>query len=566
VADDAVSFLIDLKERFSAVAPKAASAIEGVADSLRETQGELAKFESNNSLAKTSEQTAKLGDSMAVVGADVGDVGGALKELPGPIGKAAREGSKLGDALSKLGAAGPYVAVAAAIALITVAAIAATAAILGWAVGLSDANRNATLATAGVAASSTALAGLAGILPGIQAATGLATGELNKLAEGLSAAGVSAKDMPAALRAIATATAGGATAEFIQKLNADIKSGTKSVQKLAAEVQQKFGGIVAKKLLSLDSQSAKLKSNLAGVFGGLNIEGLLSGFSTLVALFDKNTASGKALKFLFESLFQPIVDGVAKAIPVVRSLFVSALILALKAYVALKPYSSEIKVLGAAFAIVAGLIVGFVVAAVLLFVSVIAASIAICAALVAGVIFLGEAIISGLTAAWDFVSSGAQAAWAALQGAVQGAIDYVSGLSLADIGTNLITSLADGILGGAGAVVSAITGAVSNAIGAAKSLLGIHSPSKVFADLGKHTSGGFAQGVDDGSGKVDSAVASMVAAPSVPAAAGGGSFVFAPQISVEASGGSAGDTADEIERRVRILFDQFVMQFRGAAT
>jgi len=70
------------------------------------------------------------------------------------------------------------------------------------------------------------------------------------------------------------------------------------------------------------------------------------------------------------------------------------------------------------------------------------------------------------------------------------------------MGSNLINGLKRGIQDAAGNVVSAAKKVVSNAISAAKNLLGIHSPSKVFADIGKYSGEGFIQGLKSYSSKV----------------------------------------------------------------
>lgn len=70
------------------------------------------------------------------------------------------------------------------------------------------------------------------------------------------------------------------------------------------------------------------------------------------------------------------------------------------------------------------------------------------------------------------------------------------------MGSNLINGLKTGIQNAAYSVVSAAKGVVSDAISAAKNLLGIHSPSKVFADIGKYSDEGFIQGLKSYSSKV----------------------------------------------------------------
>jgi len=72
---------------------------------------------------------------------------------------------------------------------------------------------------------------------------------------------------------------------------------------------------------------------------------------------------------------------------------------------------------------------------------------------------------------------------------------YLQGISLADIGRGMIQGLVDGIRSMAGALVSAAQGVVQSAIDAARNLLGMHSPSKVFRRMGQDTIQGFIDGV-----------------------------------------------------------------------
>ena len=70
------------------------------------------------------------------------------------------------------------------------------------------------------------------------------------------------------------------------------------------------------------------------------------------------------------------------------------------------------------------------------------------------------------------------------------------------IGSQIIQGLVNGITGAAGRVVDAIGGVVNDAIGWAKNLLGIASPSKVFKEIGDFTMQGFEVGIDESLGKV----------------------------------------------------------------
>lgn len=66
------------------------------------------------------------------------------------------------------------------------------------------------------------------------------------------------------------------------------------------------------------------------------------------------------------------------------------------------------------------------------------------------------------------------------------------------IGSNIIQGLVNGITGAAGRVIDAIGGVVGDAIDWAKGLLGIASPSKVFAEIGDFTMQGMEEGINGG--------------------------------------------------------------------
>ena len=64
-----------------------------------------------------------------------------------------------------------------------------------------------------------------------------------------------------------------------------------------------------------------------------------------------------------------------------------------------------------------------------------------------------------------------------------------------DIGSNIISGLVSGIKSGISNVTSAISDVVSSAVDKAKKLLGIHSPSRVFAKIGMYSDKGLAKGL-----------------------------------------------------------------------
>ena len=109
-----------------------------------------------------------------------------------------------------------------------------------------------------------------------------------------------------------------------------------------------------------------------------------------------------------------------------------------------------------------------------------------------------QGIQAAASSVWDSVKATAQSFVDGLIGIIQGSVDGLksaaqSGLDgileiwngftdWAGIGSDVIDGIIDGIKSGIGALESAVKGAAQSALNAAKALLGIASPSKVFAD------------------------------------------------------------------------------------
>lgn len=110
-------------------------------------------------------------------------------------------------------------------------------------------------------------------------------------------------------------------------------------------------------------------------------------------------------------------------------------------------------------------------------------------------------------------------------GVIQGVMDKISGFVSAikelitkgvdaitdkigdftEVGKNIINGLIGGVKAMASSVVDSVKGVVGGAIDGAKKLLGIHSPSRVFAEMGMYMDKGMANGLTKFSGLVGSA-------------------------------------------------------------
>lgn len=148
--------------------------------------------------------------------------------------------------------------------------------------------------------------------------------------------------------------------------------------------------------------------------------------------------------------------------------------------------------------------------------------------------FLGQ-VISRVGSWVGEMASGAARA------ASQFASSLINGLAsipgrVASIGSNIIQGMVNGVTSAAGRLISAVKDAVDNAIDAAKNLLGIHSPSRVFRKIGQYTMQGAALGVDDDADvllrSTDNAMRGMIstaqdiAMPAASSTAGGESAVI----------------------------------------
>lgn len=118
--------------------------------------------------------------------------------------------------------------------------------------------------------------------------------------------------------------------------------------------------------------------------------------------------------------------------------------------------------------------------------------------------FLGNVISNVVSWVGEMASN-------AIDAASKFARNLIDGLAsipgqVVDIGGQIIQGLVDGVVGAAGSLIDAVGGAINGAIGWAKSLLGIASPSKVFREIGMFTGEGFVDGIDKIGSKVRKAM------------------------------------------------------------
>ena len=114
-------------------------------------------------------------------------------------------------------------------------------------------------------------------------------------------------------------------------------------------------------------------------------------------------------------------------------------------------------------------------------------------------------------AGWDTVRNTTAGAWNAIKDTFAGAWNQIKHLTSVgiesvrhfftsgwhEIGQKMIQGIVDGIRGGWNWVVDSARGVAQAALDAAKSALGIASPSKAFEDIGRNISAGMSKGISE---------------------------------------------------------------------
>lgn len=145
----------------------------------------------------------------------------------------------------------------------------------------------------------------------------------------------------------------------------------------------------------------------------------------------------------------------------------------------------------------------------------------------------------------------------AAMSAVSSAAGAFNGFSWSSVGSNIISGIVGGISGAAGALFSSLRNLASNALSAAKSALGIASPSKVFKrEVGQWIPRGIAEGIDGENAPVlaiNRQVTAMIGAGREARTADYGNTTNYGGFSINiypSPSQSPSDIADEISRRI----------------
>jgi hypothetical protein len=121
-------------------------------------------------------------------------------------------------------------------------------------------------------------------------------------------------------------------------------------------------------------------------------------------------------------------------------------------------------------------------------------------------------------------------------------------------GADLVNGLITGISGSAGRLYEKVAGLARGALGKFGAVLGIGSPSKAFAELGKFSAMGFEQGLERNAPSGGD-VAAAVVPSSAPSLGGGGGGKFEFNITVNGGSGDSDTIARAVRREVEMVLE-----------
>jgi hypothetical protein len=145
-------------------------------------------------------------------------------------------------------------------------------------------------------------------------------------------------------------------------------------------------------------------------------------------------------------------------------------------------------------------------------------------------------LYNGVTNFWNTVVGFFTGLPGAIGGFFAGAWNW-----LVSAGSNIIQGLLNGLRNAAGAVGNFLVNMIKNAVGGVLSFLGIHSPSRLFASIGKNTVLGLVKGLDQNAFRVDKSMDALsasvatgfnaeLATPDMAFASGSGSYSGVTQV------------------------------------
>lgn len=496
-------------------------------------------------IGTNQEAFVKLGGTFEKTAPKAASLFESLSSAKGPLGALTAGMGKLGSALMSpialaAGLAIGVLALVAGLVKLATAALGAGVALAKFAVGASDARRSEGLQIEGLNSLHRAYGRQTASVNDYQSAidrasdsTNVGRDTLRGYAQSLTRAGLRGDALTEAVEAmgLAAMVQGERGANRFRALAVNARLAGGNVSDLAARYRDELGPMARRVMLSLENQTTKLNKNLARLFGGLNTEPMLSALDSVGSLLSQSTASGRALKSLFEALFQPIIDKVGEASPMITNFFKGMVIGALIAGIGIIRLRNQLEAVfpgflgdanSAKIAVYAGIAAFAIFVGILALATVAALALAVAMFLVA----LPFLLVIGLIA---LLAVGIILAIEAIGDAFEAVSDFVG---------DMIDGIVNAITGGTPRVEAAFNQLAEKGAKGFADSLGIASPSKVFASFGRNIVDGAVLGIETNAPQLESATGGLVEEPM------GGGRASSTSISIGDVSVSAGESSD----------------------
>lgn len=597
-SEEVASFAVELDDRISPAARSAAHALVELKEkldqdtkALREMQAMLNRLKAGGLggsdtakqlAAAITAQKAALAHASAGYLAMGGAVGQATTKqasfldmarmTPGMVGQLAGRLSILRTLLQSsagrfliaasagLFFAGALVAGAIAAAAAASALAVAAAALVRYGLAAADAHRNELLHLEGLVAvrrmhgrTSASAVELEGAIARVSARSGLGRSAITGYAESLNRMGLRGANLNAALEgmAISAAVGGEEAGRRFAAMAAGAARTGRSVTALADRVRTTLGPIARRMAVSLESQWTRMREGIASIFTGPRVSGalerFLSALDRLTSQFSEFSGSGRALRAIVEAIFPSLLDGAAGAGPAIRRFFDRMLIAALDVTIAFVRIRNSIRALGRTEVLPDSLRGALVLATPLLF-GVAAAVFVVREAFS----YLGRQIMVGV------------AFWTLFFAAVGRVYSFFTETDWRALGESVPNGIVLGIASGLNRVRGAVSDLATSARRALTDALGIHSPSRVFAEYGVNVSRGMAEGVREGAPEASRAVGEMVSVPGGAPGRSGGTSIGPIEIHVHTSSSDGRGIAEDIRAELARALEEIGVELGGA--
>lgn len=571
--DEAVNVLDRLKDK-----------IRGDVDALASMNAAMRNLKGGSSVnvaafKQLRDQIAAQRQAIASAQADYVNLGGKLSDLTkkaftgtdgirtlsdaagvadGPLGRMLGRAAGLIQKLGKGGLGAVALVAAASItaltAALTVATLAAATALTKYGIASANAARSELLHLQGLTTIRNWYGLAAGKASDLQAAindvsasSSIGRDQVARYAEQLYRMGLRGKNLSDALEgtAIKASVQGDQWASLFMNMAAGANMTGGSVRKLSDDVRARLGGIAKAQALDLNVQIQKLHESWAQLFSGLNIEPFLKGLNEVTQLFSQNTATGKALKVLIETLFTPLIGELGGLGHIAKRTFQyfvlglqTVVIWTMQALLWLRrTFGVKLTWADLFRAALQGIATGLETVAQML-------------GLPIGLVLQFADAIDGVL---DSLGSVKQ-------------LFATFGDAAKQAGIDLAVSFGKGILEAVGAVTNPIAALGQAAITGLKKALDMHSPSKPLVAMGELTSKSYAMGVDKGAPQASRSVADMVQVPSKGAgigAAAGMKLGGGVTINELHYHGAPGETPAKTAENAQHLRDELAKVFEG---